>query len=519
MTARKRIERGIATPRLEVDPTTLASVPTGNAGQVAPVSDQGMHRLFVRNVDDMLVPATAVATTTPITMEVDYTLGTSPDAGTVVTSQAEYDALVAGFTNPYLKYPQDGVDILPSVIRQRVEIHLGAGLHYAKPDSFYNPGMSATLVLGDKIFDYTGIGYRNAAFAANPVIAFIGDMEEVEAEQGGTASNSPKTILRNSGTWTIDEHKGKYASIITGAGAGNIYLIESNTADILHVVAYSVSTGTCTFEIVTPVTIWQNGDYGFWTDRIGAIGALEFTDIQFGTPAVPLLYSTMASTNMRFTRCPWYEAGTVAYSPYFMFGGRVEFYSCYLRWDSHYGVWLEGKVRTIMCLVAPAHDQARDDIGAINCISQYGVSEFYSSYSVIEAVGTFARQLLATNGGALDLDGGVVLRGNGLATAIAVDAGRGSKAGGELTMSGPQLNDWGTAVRVYPGGKVRVHSVSGSGNATAWKLEGGAFVVGPDPTTLGGTTEIDIDGNIHDYTDVPSAGDWIEGAGGSRFIR
>lgn len=230
-----------------IAPKTLATVPVLPDGQIAAVTDQPGVNLMVRK-GGVLVPAVdarAISSLSDINMAVDYATGTSPPYGTMVRNQAEYDAL--GIT---LKYPQDALDILPPILNHRAVVALAAGNHYAK-DASSGRGDGAVIDTFHMPITY-GPSDHYPALILSPTpagithgVRFVGSTTTIEAGIAGTwTTGIPGSNLftRSSGTWVPDELKGKRLSITSGAGAGSIRVIISNTTNTL-MVASNVTAG------------------------------------------------------------------------------------------------------------------------------------------------------------------------------------------------------------------------------------------------------------------------------------
>ncbi|MBD3268464.1 hypothetical protein GF373_17490 [bacterium] len=199
-------------------------------------------------VDISLDVYSKTTTTTDINMVVDPVSGSSPPAGTIVRSQAEYDAL--GYN---LLYVQDAIDILPSFIPNSIQVKLLPGTHLAKTDELHPFGHCAVHITGlrgdndSDLYTFTG-----KTIYANTIDFYSDESDDivVEAAQSGTASVNK--VTRSSGTWTVDEHRGLFIKFTSGANNGKKYIIEQNTATELYVCGVDLTAGACNFQITRP---------------------------------------------------------------------------------------------------------------------------------------------------------------------------------------------------------------------------------------------------------------------------
>jgi hypothetical protein len=240
---------------LVATPSTLAGAEVLADGQLAPVTDQPGVNLYVRK-GGVLVPAvtTALEVNSEINMTVDPSTGVSPPSGTVVHSQADYDALGAP-----LLYIQDAIDILPLVLNSNIRINLAAGEHLAKSGAGGTGNQTRCciqLVRGAMSHKH---GAYNSTLTSpsnqNAYLYITGTTSTVVyAEEAGTTSGAELT--RTSGSWTAGELRGKFVIIVTGAGAGLKYPIEENTTTMLRVAGAVFSpAGAVTFRIEEPAAV------------------------------------------------------------------------------------------------------------------------------------------------------------------------------------------------------------------------------------------------------------------------
>lgn len=180
----------------------------------------------------------APANTEAITMGVDPSGGTSPPDGTLVTSQAEYDAL--GYS---LKYADDVFRILPPFLAFNVTVNLVAGTYLV-------PAGRTRMMQWPRPMCWPGA-------LAKPSVTFQNttNWTQIEAAQAGTRQYW--RITRTSGTWTAHEHRGRFMRVVSGPGAGSLYPIGDNTTTYLELAGPRVpSPQSITFDIVEPAVVW-----------------------------------------------------------------------------------------------------------------------------------------------------------------------------------------------------------------------------------------------------------------------
>lgn len=91
----------------------------------------------------------------------------------------------------------------------------------------------------------------------------------------GTASGGTTTTLVDTGSgWTVDAHAGKFVSILSGTGAGQVRKIISNTTDTLTVATWTAPNATSTYEISGGIA-QHNYDLADITDGLFATLALN----------------------------------------------------------------------------------------------------------------------------------------------------------------------------------------------------------------------------------------------------
>lgn len=521
MTAVSRQRRAVHVDGVVAEPSALASVPVLADGQIAPVTDQGGRNLYVKKgggyepaVD---VPVEA-ETNGPIKMEIDYSTGLSPAAGTVVHNQDEYDALTLGSSGK-LKYPQDALDILPPLIRRYVEIHLGSGNHYAKPgnlDAGYScwialMGGAAPLV--KHIYDASwALGFL-FDYAYEGAITFYGPNDtELEAAQAGTSTTYD--ITRSAGTWTANQHQGKFVLITSGPAAGTKRAIAWNDTTKLYFGYPLSSTGSIQFEIVEPAAKWLNDDNagGIIIDEsqyLKGLRQINFVNIQLGTVSAPVEVHVKDGL-LQFVDCI-IEAGNS--SPLWHNSnpspeGAAYLIRCVLHGVSSSGVlYLFGGQYSVFGSVV--HSAC---IGSLIDMRAGSFLQLAGTY-LVNTNASYTDQLLRINGGICDASGGATtpnrIKGAGSEDGVYID-------GVAFTQGQFIIDDCGVAVHAVC--DCEFGTVSGSNNTTGWKLGDGAKVQCSNPQNVSATNGIDIDGVVHPYSDLP-ANSWIEGQYGSKIVR
>jgi hypothetical protein len=113
----------------------------------------------------------------------------------------------------------------------------------------------------------------------------------------------------------------------------------------------------------------------------------------------------------------------------------------------------------------------------------------------------------------------VRIKGNGICTGILI-YGIYTNFGGTINAMNFQIDNCAEGLRLQSGALMQMGAgITGSGNAIGYKLETGSELVIVNPTALGATTEIMIDGQAVPYADVAIVGTELVGAAGSRFVR
>jgi hypothetical protein len=511
---------------LELKPRTLSTVPAGVDGQIAIVTDQGPVNLMVRE-GGALVPAVDVSdrldrTTSAITMQISLT-GTSPPTGTIVHSQAEYDAL--GYS---LRYIQDAIEILPIGLAFPVLIELGDGVHLAKVGGGGRPTFSACFIAKGFIqvnkFRQQPVGAINSSV----VILVKGKNRNVLlTDAAGTCGGRGSITGITPGGMTIDQYMGKLLIIKTGANAGTIMPIRTNGIDFLNGPALAMSSGACTFDIYEPLAavipstdgITQNAS--FLSAPINLEVQLIFQDFDLGTVVVGANYIQVGPllASIRFNYCRIRFTGTTGTSFMAIGGNSILLLNCLIQMVACAGNWssgLPGSLLVAGCIVKgnPVEPFFSADAG--------GTLSFY--YTSIEPDTGWTGTVFSLRAGNLVMSGENWLFGHGPCTAIKVtdiyNKGTSVVYGYYLWIEGVDTmfdisGSMGLTLEHYS----QVHC--GIDNNVGWRISNGARVLSdnfvPENPML--VSDIIIDGVAEPFSKLSLSGDEIVGRYGSRVIR
>ena len=507
---------------IEIVPRLLGSVPAGADGQLSPVTDQPGINLYVRK-GGILVPAvdatTAAkfATTEPISMVVDRLTGVSPPAGTIVTTQAQYDTLGAS-----LRLPQDALRILPPMLGDYVKVRCVAGDHWSDPTTLmllFSPGRMFSIQGKSRTVVDPVLGSINRA-----TIAFYGDTSVYTASQSGTYTG-PRSISCPTGTWTTNELRGKFVWFLTGDGAGSRLPIRSNTATTIELGA-TIEAGSGTFEVrqndsyLLPTTNGTDTTRCFYLAGLSGDFvnlAYRFFDLNVGSAAKKRdLYVTDYATQY-YMRCS-ITLGVAS------FAGAVTSYLGFLYGhftvNGSYPFAFYGPLQSFMIssVIRGKITGLSADYPAPIVAMQGGHGSFDDC--VVEPFdGAYAGALLGVLDGELSLnfcliDGLTTAKGLVLCGADGVGSNPGSA---QFVITGTQnINNCTTALQVSAGRLVVISPLSGSGNAKVFSISDGAEVKWKKSAlTITGTTYATIDGLDYPSSDFAAAGDGVEGRYGS----
>lgn len=486
-----------------VEPTTLAGSPALPDGQIQPVTDQ-RYRLGVRR-DGEIGPAVPLETSGTIAMTIDPSGGTSPAAGTVVTNQDEYDAL-----GDDLLYVNDVLDILPQSIDRPVVVSMGSGTYGAKPGS---SGIGGFNVLVGSSFGRTAAPAATPADSlstlGNSLIIFRGTANNVlDSAQSGTSTAS--TIVRSSGTWTAHTQRGNYALITAGPAAGSRVLIYDNDTTTLYLQLDLSSTGSITFEIVEPAAVMYDAAALYAMLLYHGFSTLQFDWVKWGTDSTPV-GTFVVGGNVVFEdnkiHCSADISGIGTMVP-----SEVFFWKSYLDVKTIVASSMVG-MRVQGCVVE------KTDTAGFPLQASAGYTEVVGSAFINEESNSYTGAMIRVDAGAHLHFPGI---SSGSSRILGDDSADGIQVlqGGCFTMdsSAPlDIDDCDVCLDIQGDVSLPV-AITGSSNATALKVSKGAKLVVADPTGLAATTEIDLDGTTHDYTELPS-GSFIDGSGGSRIVR
>ncbi len=472
-------------------------------------------------LSELVAEAPPVLNDGPILMRVDYATGTSPPAGTVVHDQAEYDAL--GYD---LKYPQDALDILPPITHRMVQVNLAAGLQHGKPgNAGYDPYTTFLNLVGGAGSPWEPMGFDlayldpdfNFFYCYYNFILFQGeDDTEIEAAQAGTSAT--KTITRTSGTWTVDEHQGKFVLVTSGPGAGLKLPIVKNSTTVLTVSGEITPTGSINFEIVVPATQWTYDD-GTGSDFYSIPFACQnkgvaFVNIDFGEPSKRFSIDINAGYF-------WFEScriwGTSLGSGLHTFAGPA---------IGAVDLWIKGLIVDAgqnyfqLGLVKLAQESlfigsSTGTIPVIDVVDKARVWLRGCDVLTKNAALTSALIRSATPDGVYTDYINSYIHGHSLCTGIqARSYGTESAIGGSKLI----INDCAVAVDIQA--DCRIAGYSGSGNTTGWKLTQGAKVRVTNPQNVAAVTnDMLVDGATESYATLGGVGDSIEGVNGSSILR
>jgi hypothetical protein len=398
-----------------------------------------------------------------------------------------------------------------------VTVHLKAGTHLAKLNN-HSPDFGQSGVLYLPPFQPSNaILYEPEPTLYAMSIYFIGDdTTDVEAAQAGTASGTQ--ITRSTGTWTVDQHRGKFCLITSGAGAGTKAVIAGNSTTVLTLATYTLPSGSCNFKVVEPAAKWVDSTDGMNFDGYGmALTAnpsiyVFFDNIQFGTAALPFAQITMdAGANAGIWNCVVINknpTGLVWAS--YLYNASLSLWNCYWKADASYSFLLAN----------------RSMLDVDSCLFDFKIATNYSGfavreegklrirYSYMKALSGHAKPLIYVYlNGIVECAGPIYLDGLSAAPGIVVGDGATLCSDSAITIDN-------TTTALSCNGRADIAAILGSGNTNGFVLDAGAVV--SVPTTISGlsaTNPIILDGTTYQYTNIPNLGDWIEGPSGSRIIR
>jgi len=457
---------------------------------------------------------------------VDPVNGISPPSGITVHTQAEYVALGAP-----LKYAQDALDILPQYVDYYTQINLLAGTHLAKPGgagfSFLgNRWLTVSKSCSSRARDQAPL--PGQFFTAFTSLWFKGADHNV-LQMGVSGSRLSDYVINAPGqAWIVNEHRGRFVQVTDGANAGSKYLIVGNTASTLDITGFIYTAGAMTFNITAPSSIVLNSENGTTplayemvsTSVASGLHGLftVFADIQFGTVALGSSWFQLMNTSFVFPQyCRLVNADTafnVNYGSPNEGGASVYMDSCDIELTSGYldssgfnvcrAQWLmfnnliRGSTSRLMRL----------DSG----VAFYGIDNWFLPSGTAEAVAFQGGQHLIQIS-----DNGFRVRGSGTSTGIRVYSGD-----AQIRSFSAVVDNCSPAVDIAGGESFTIASgsITGTGNAVAWRVRNGSQVNVPLSSALAGTVEVEVDGVAKTYSgDFSTVGSVVNGALGSRVRR
>lgn len=464
-----------------------------------------------------------LCTISDIVMAVDYVNGIVPPAGTIVRSQAEYDALGGS-----LKYLQDALNLLPLYLEHWVTINLVAGTHYAKPDT---GGSVSPAMLTMPVFLSRGANYRSGSYPTFPGIVIEGQLTTEEEGVAGTLTNH--TFVRSSGTWVAGALIGKRLQLTSGASSGNELVIYDNTEDTVYFNKRMSAVGATVGNIVTLGSILLPNNGSKNTSRGLALSGsvavtgtsrqmLTFSHVEIGSAVcgLPNSLSGGASVNFRFSKM--FLQGTFVWGHYgnssqVMYDSVIEYvggglFCQYAGQFYIYDTLMLGSPRTSMgYLCGGDRPSASVDLLCSNLI--------------IRVAPTYTQTVIRMYSGAhLSFMSYSRIIGNGQCVGIFVSPSTSHSHAPKVTFyksayDTPAIKDCLTAIAVsslYEALYFDLLDVSEStGNTNGYVVSGGAKVMLYNPSCLSATNEITLDGEVFAYSDLEEVGDVIVGRYGS----
>lgn len=457
--------------------------------------------------------------------------GTSPPDGTIVTSQADYDAL--GYD---LKYAQDVPEILPNIVNDNIIVDINGGTVLAKPNAqFYAPAFGSPALFffnGDINSHRRSLFTPNTeVFFRNTSLAFLGkgSTEIVSSSSGVSTTN---TITDGSASWANDEHVGRFAEILTGPAAGEKRPIEANSATVLTVVGSGFSSaGSVTYRIVEPATVFLDSVDGVTPNgpgmrivKIGEESFIIFDNIKFGSQALPIKNVQLraeAGARIVFNDCMFVAKDSSNWWLRLTGLGGITFQNCSMRNESGRGITNAGATQIFFlnCLLCGKPGSNKSFVEATN-----GAVIFFRNTSFKSlGTGTDLTHIQFAGTGRIELEDRIRIYGaSGWKGVAAVNE---DGAGGYITVVASEedleIDSCDYAVFVDTGFFISFQGdPTGIGNGTAWRLDDGATARCTDPTGLTAITDIELDGESLSYSEaVPTSGSVIVGQRLSRFIR
>lgn len=454
-------------------------------------------------------------TTEAITMEVDPATGVSPPDGTLVTSQAEYDALGAP-----LEFIQDVFRILPSRgLDHPIKVVVASGTHLARPGTGGNismfadiPSYSSTEQIGGWDFVF-GLPY-------GPGILFEGQKSAIESGVAGTLATY--SFTRSSGTWTPGALVGKQFDIVSGAGAGSSRLVVENDATTVYFSLAIFSTGAATINLWEPGTVFLSSEDGINPTFYGMLyrygsyssnSPIIFKNVQWGTGALHFGSIQMYGLYLVLNECRLIGSD-VTITPYSEGRTAIEIGNSHITLDGYYGFWMRGpeirgNMNGVLFTGSPTATILR---------LQERTSLYMTGARFIPDAGFAGACLRAEGESWMSLGDDVQIDGVATCTGLQLlgDGTQSSGIKGELRIKNCNLAVEASGVSINAS-----FPLSGSsGNTTGWQVRYGSRVVMANPSNIGAATELLLDSDSFSYADVlGSVGDEVVGVYGSSFLR
>lgn len=466
------------------------------------------------------ITSLGIATTEDMAWTVDYATGVSPPAGTIITTQAQFDALGAP-----LRYIQEVADIRPQYIDHVVTVSVLSGNQYAKPGTV--PPLGAIL------YDYAPmfVSHKTPGFKVGapfpfsfPGIYFVGATSDIDASVAGTLTvgDGESTFTRTAGTWTASALVGKRIDITSGVGAGTKAVIVANTTTELTVqTEASGSSGAAT------VRTYQLDTVMIPTE--GPAGSPVFQSLLLGNQVSNPSWVPYAFIDIQLTRATdftllgvsnhqtwFYHSDVNAVSIDFTGLTRATFGGCNVNLIS-FGT---GKINFTgpvgKFTINDTWFQGGNALG--NFITMADKPSVVMISTRITPQPTFAGFCVTLmNGAILDLENGSIrIEGNGSSSGIMLQDTGGTNI---VDDSGFLIIDNSVVAFQVDKGFLRIDGLAGSGNDLVYKVLSGSDVgFSRSAHTCTGTDFAELGGTLYAESNWTTSGDEVIGSDGSRLL-
>ena len=254
----------------------------------------------------------STATQEDMTWTLDPVTGVSPPIGTIIETQAQFDALGAP-----LLYGNDVERIRPYWCNHNIIVLCAAGTIAAHGGLDFGPGYGDFIlsqrgpaVNRDGVYDFTRSGGPASWWGAYPsTIVFAGTTVDIDASVAGTFSRDARTrqhtFTRTAGTWTAGALVGKWCEILTGPLAGTFNPIRSNDAGSFMIPG-DADPGAVTVRIYELATHVEGGLYlGMGTSAPAGVSPFGwvFRNLDFQRPGAGAGYQSANSQATFFDSC------------------------------------------------------------------------------------------------------------------------------------------------------------------------------------------------------------------------